>query len=493
LYKQDESAGYTAEAQILLDSSDVDSSDVTNGSTLDDRKPAALRPVARSSSSSTNRSNRHPPNAIYQGSDSHRRNVQFPDLLGPGVGEVVSIQDERDIHPFLRAENRLHDSEAELVRLVHSFAMSDDPNIATVSASGNHDSYLPYLSPDVVIGPTLVTTASFIPESLADIHPNETIAVVANSESFLLENTATAVTARNTHMATSNSNAQEAEIVGIQDDQDIHPSDLDAVSQRTASAELVSSVNYLSMDSVTREESTGDHHGSPVVATVVATARTPFEDWPIRDATNPPEISLGGNSFSGGMIDSPVIIASAFTDPHQPFNDTTTEVDTSLTLQDDEDIARTLQEAEHVARIFRQDEDIARTLQEQENDANFLQTRVDSNGETSATLLSTESVSDGVVVSPAADVLHSPSTSGALPRPTSSVVVETPQQENDEYNTDWLGTSIPERQRVASSSREVSHDSAASESNGTVSSQRSNQSSVAGNIQTVSYIVLSHM
>jgi hypothetical protein len=390
--KQDDFLDYlSGEAQILVDQSDVADAYIPD----DDRKPAAVRYGARSSLEDGNLRPPHPSPYVHTninhqstsipGVFEHRYSSSLQSIFEQNVGEVLSIQDERDLHPELRSGGA-QDSQAELVGLDHLI-----PSVAAVA--------------------TLST-----------------------------------------------GNTQEAEVVAIQEDQNIHPADPDFNTQ--TSAELVGGLEYQNINSVTPGDSV--NHG--VVATMVSTEVLPSRDWAVGE-TVVSEFSPTDESDSGTATGAPIIIASAFTDPHQPFDIAPTEEDLSQAIQDDEDIARTLQEAEIASQIVQGDVDIARTLQEEEDVASALHPRTEDIDEPGDTVLVLPPESVGVETDAANNV-----------DPT------TPQARSSE----WSRTNIPEANQGESFSREISHDSGASESNNTASSQRSGLSGSNGNLHTVS-------
>jgi hypothetical protein len=379
--KQDDSMDYlSGEAQILVDNSDDSNAYLPD----DDRKPAAVRYGARSARENGNLRNPQPSPYVLthvnhqSTSVEHRHSCSLPSLFEQNVGEVVSIQDERDLHPELRTHDDALDSQAELVGLDH-----------------------------LVTGVAAVATFS-------------------------------------------TGNTQVAEVVAIQEDRYVHRADPDFNTE--TSAELVGNLLYVNTGTLTSEESV--HHG--VVATMVTTEVLPSDDWAVRE-TLISEISPIDDNESGAARPSPIIIASAFTDPHQPFDAAPTEEDVSQAIQGDEDIARSLQEAEIASQIVQGDVDIARTLQEEEDVALNPQTEdLDESGDTVFVL------------------------------PPASVGIELGTSDGFDLSTPQSRTNIPEANQGESFSREVSHGSGASESNNTSSSQKSGLSSSNGNLHSVS-------
>ena len=481
--KQDETIVYTEEARIV----DIrEQNDDNQDGMEDDRKPAAIRKPKKKPSSNRNDSHMqeppllHPPQNGFNNGQlpviSEQQETTMPPPPPPrdmaATAQVVSIQMESDLHPLQRTTE--NDSEAELVGLDHTFYGSaaaavnlDDSS----SADQNYHHRATSLEPNQIVMPSIIDGA-IVANSAVDIlsiqdedaiHPSDLDAIEALNNGTTATTSAELVGSLNYMDVNDNTPGnrpipsvcdnsyilaiassscldttvvstvvaeQEGDVVAIREEDEVHPLEFDENAvESTASAELIGSINPLNLDSMAFRELTDT--SSAVALAVVTEPSGARADVVVAESSIPDE-----------TLSEPVIVATAFTDPHQPLVETLNEGDDApwgvnadeeiaRTLQEEEDVARTFQENLHAAEIL-QDEDVARQLQNSTDDNNHVDTAiVDRNGDSSQP----ENVRP--------DLAHGPQ-------------IETPIQANQGSVATTVST--PEPRQVHQTTREVSHD-----------------------------------
>jgi len=215
------------------------------------------------------------------GSPHHpsRRMRRSLSAIAEQEGEVVSIQEDHDLHPEVRAENQRYDSEAE-------FLGTDDSMNILASASSS-------------------TAASYQEQQQHPVLTVQSATAVSATRSPAAADHSRSVT----HPTPASSGDGEAQVVSIQEVRDLHPA-ADGPQHRSSGvdAELVGEVQPAAATLVNNDQARvftepsilADSHFSSSLGHPQTTA-----SWVDRSSTSAAAQSL-------------VQTASAFVDPHQP-------------------------------------------------------------------------------------------------------------------------------------------------------------------------------
>ena len=462
--KQDETIGYTEEARIV----DIreQQNDANSNTFDDDRKPAAIRRSPRRNSTSRQNMGVTDPPLPY-GSNRQLPVIAEQQEIVPtqmtrnmtATAEVVSIQMENDLHPLLRTRSTENDSEAELVGLDHTFFSTTDVNTDDSSntdrnyAVSDQQADIVAIQDEDAIHPSDLDALEMTRNNAASTTSAELVGTinvvntdtpVANQYPTFFENDHPTVaiassTCVDTAVIPSAISELEGDVVAIRDDDEVHPLEFDENAVLSApNAELIGSVD----PSIAFHEHL-NHGSTSAVAMVMA----------VNTTESTADVVLAGSHIRDETTVEPIIMATAFTDPHQPLMETLPEDDDApWGLNEDEEIARTLQEAEDIARTFQEDMHVAEILQD-EDVARQLQDSSDSHP-----TVNTAQTQGDIGVVP---------TENAIPVDViGSTIVElpiaTPAHHVNEGNLSNV-LSTPEPRQVDPTAREVSHDSTTSE------------------------------